>query len=114
MDSIIIIAAVILTVISIIELTKFFLAVPSKGTPAYISVLPVFADDEDLADRLEYLSMKSCGRKRIILVKYSSTPEQDMLCSHFIRNDTDAVMITPDELESCFADTFSVKKKLLP
>ncbi len=111
MDSIIITAAVILSVISIIELTKFFLAVPSKGSPAYLSVLPIFADDENLADRLEYLAMKNCGRQKIILVKYSSTPEQDVLCSHFIRNDTDAVMLEADELEVYFSDIFSSAKK---
>ena len=93
MDGIIITAAVILAVISLIEVVTFFFTMPPRSAPAYISVLPVFSGDECLRDRLEYLSMKGCGRRRVVLVDYSATPEQAELCRRFILSSPDAVFI---------------------
>lgn len=106
MDGIIITAAVILAVISLIEIVTFFLAVPSGAAPAYASVLPVFAGDEKLRDRLEYLSTKGCGRKRVILVDYGATHEQAELCRQFVHNSPDAVFLPCSELEDYFKGMF--------
>ncbi|MDO4864672.1 MAG: hypothetical protein Q4A05_10935 [Ruminococcus sp.] len=106
MDGIIITAAVILAVISIIEVVTFFLAMPSRSAPAYASVLPVFEGDEKLRERLEYLSMKGCGRKRVILVDYTATPEQAELCRQFVHSSPDAVFIRCSELEDYFKGMF--------
>ena len=106
MDAVIITAAVILTVISLIELVTFFLAVPSNAAPAYASVLPVFAGDDKLRERLEYLSMKGSGRKRVILVDYGAAPEQAELCRAFVHSSPDAVFIPCSELEKYFSEMF--------
>lgn len=107
MDGILITAAVILSVIALIEVVTFFFSIPVKGAPAYVSVLPVFRGDKDFRDRLEYISRKSCGRTRIILVGYSADEEQEMLCRQFVRDEPDAVYISGDELEKFFEEIFS-------
>ena len=106
MDGIIITAAVILAVISLIEVITFFVAMPSRSAPAYISVLPVFPGDDKLRDRLEYLSMKGCGRRRVVLVDYSATPDQAELCRQFVHSSPDAVFLPSSELEEFFRSIF--------
>ena len=99
MDAIIITAAVVLAAICIIEIVSYFVTAPLSGTPAYISVLPVFENDEELSERLEYLAIKSCGRRRVIIVDYSASSEQSELCRGFVNNSPDAVFISAEELE---------------
>ena len=55
MDGIIITAAVILAVIAIIEIVNLFTDISIDGAPAYVTVLPVYADDKLFDMRLEYL-----------------------------------------------------------
>ena len=107
MDSIIITAAVILAVICIIEIVLFFLSSPAAGTPAYVSVLPVFENDTELSERLEYLAIKSCGRRKVVIVDYSATPEQEEMCRGFVKNSPDAVFIPASELEKTLKEMFS-------
>ena len=106
MDGIIITAAVILAVISLIEVVTFFLSIPSRSAPAYISVLPVFEEDEKFPERLEYLSMKGCGRRQVVLVDYSATPQQAELCNSFVHSSPDVVYIPCSELEDFFIGIF--------
>lgn len=107
MDAIIITAAVVLTAICIIEIVSYFVTAPLSGTPAYISVLPVFENDEELSERLEYLAIKSCGRRRVIIVDYSASSEQSELCRGFVNNSPDAVFISAEELEKTMRELFT-------
>lgn len=109
MDGIIITAAVILGVIALIEIVTLLFLSPIKSAPAYVAVLPVFEDDPELRERLEYLSLKGCGRRRIILVNYSATAEQDLLCAQFTGSSPDSLYISADELEKTLRDIFAGK-----
>ena len=107
MDGIIITAAVILGVIALIEIVTLLFLTPIKSAPAYVAVLPIFADDPELSERLEYLSLKGCGRRRIILVNYSADAEQDMLCRQFAGNSPDTLYISAMELEKTLREIFT-------
>ena len=109
MDAVIITAAVIVFVIALIELITFFFGSPAGGIPASAEVLPVFAEDTELAERLSYLSVRSCGKKRIIIVDYSADPEQDAICRHFVRNEPYAEYISCDDLKKKFAEIFAIR-----
>ena len=106
MDVIIITAALILAVIAVIGAVSLFIALPSEAAPAYAAVLPVFSGDESLPERLEYLSMKGCGRRRVILVDYGATAQQAELCRRFVHSSPDAVFITSSDLEKLFSEIF--------
>lgn len=107
MDGIIITAAVILGVIALIEIVTLLFISPVRSAPAYVAILPVFADDNELRERLEYLSLKGCGRRRIILVNYSASAEQDILCEKFMSNSTDSLYIHANELEKTLREIFA-------
>ncbi len=107
MDGLIISAAVILAVIALIGTFSLFVALPAEAAPPYAAVLPVFAEDTCLRERLEYLSMKGSGRLNIVIVDYSATPEQAELCRRFVHSSPDAVYINASELEKYFSYIFS-------
>lgn len=106
MDEILITAAVLLAVIAVIEIVTYFLTVPLNSSPAYTAVLPILSQDEKLNERLEYLALRSCGRRCVVLVDYDAAPEQAELCRQFVRNSPDAVFIPSSELEDYFRRTF--------
>ena len=106
MDGIIITAALVLAVIAVIGIVSLFVALPSEAAPAYAAVLPVFPGDDSLPERLEYLSMKGSGRRRVILVDYGATCEQAEMCRRFVQSSPDAVFISASELEKLFSEIF--------
>lgn len=112
MDGIIIASAVILAVIAVIEILTILFSLPSEDAPPYVTVLPVFREDRNFSARLEYILKKSCGRTNIIIVDYSADDEQRKLCSQFVRDNPDAVLIFHYELEKYFAETFAIYKKI--
>ena len=73
---------------------------------AVIAVIGAVSGDERLPERLEYLSMKGCGRRRVILVDYGATAQQAELCRRFVHSSPDAVFITSSELEKLFSEIF--------
>lgn len=101
MDGIIVTAAVILAVIALMELVTLFAALPGDGLKLYISVLPVFGDDEDFSVRLEQIMRRGCGRKSVILVDFSADDEQRELCRQFARDNPDCEFVTEQELAEC-------------
>ncbi|MBR3969687.1 MAG: hypothetical protein IKJ87_01210 [Ruminococcus sp.] len=111
MDEIIITSAVILTVIAIIEIVTLFFSLPAENAPPYVTVLPVFCDDELFDRRIEYLMQRGCGRRSVIIIDYSATDSQKKLCRRFIENNPDAVFVRHDELEGYFSSVFLAAEK---
>ncbi|MCM1133870.1 MAG: hypothetical protein NC340_10425 [Ruminococcus flavefaciens] len=107
MDMIIITVAVILAVIALIEIIALF-SFPTDNAPPYVTVLPVFADDRNFQQRLEYILQKGCGRTNIIIVNYSANDSQLELCRQFVEDNPDAVFISCTELQKYFAETFAI------
>ncbi|MBQ3139297.1 MAG: hypothetical protein IJB68_07300 [Ruminococcus sp.] len=112
MDEIIITAAVVLAVIAIIEIVTHFLAINSTSSPPYVTVLPVFSDDELFVMRLEFLMRKGSGRQRVILVDYTADNQQKELCSAFIHTNPDASFIHYTEMKNFFAEIFAFHEKI--
>ncbi|MDE6520503.1 MAG: hypothetical protein K2N27_11865 [Ruminococcus sp.] len=112
MDGIIITVAVVLGVIAFIEIISLFFTIPLENSPPYVTVLPVFSEDEQFQQRLEYIMQKSCGRINIIIVDYSANPLQKELCRQFTEDNPDAVFISSNELEKYFAETFAISEKI--
>lgn len=100
-------AAVILTVMAIIEIITLLFTLPNHNAPPYVTVLPVFCDDNLFENRLDYLMQKSCGRGNVILVDYSANEHQRNLCERFVENNPDAIFIHQQELKKYLSKTFS-------
>lgn len=111
MDRIMITGAVILLVIAAIEIVSIFFSLPKRYAPPYAAVMPVFADDDNFVQRLEYIMQKGCGRRNIIIVDYSATAEQSELCSRFVRDNPDAVFISHEQLTENFRKFFTISEK---
>ena len=105
MDGIIITAAVILAVIAIIEIVNLFTDISIDGAPAYVTVLPVYADDKLFDMRLEYLMRWGCGRRKVVLVDFSANNRQ-------IDNNPDAAFIHYTEMKNFFAEIFAFQEKM--
>ena len=112
MDGIIITAAVILAVIAIIEIVNLFTDISIDGAPAYVTVLPVYADDKLFDMRLEYLMRWGCGRRKVVLVDFSANNRQIDLCSRFVDNNPDAAFIHYTEMKNFFAEIFAFQEKM--
>lgn len=106
MYELIITAAVILTVVAIIEIVTVLFTLPNHNAPASVTVLPVFYDDKLFENRLEYLMQKTCGRGNIILVDYTADEFQRDLCNCFISNNPDAMFVHHSELEKYLSEIF--------
>lgn len=104
-------AAVVITVVAIIEIVTILFTLPDRNAPPSVTVLPVFSDDAMFENRLEYLMQKSCGRGNIILVDYSADEYRRTLCSRFIGNNPDAVFIHHSELEKYLSGIFTKSDK---
>lgn len=107
MIELIITATVILIVVAVIEIVSVLFTLPNHNAPPYVTVLPVFCDDNHFESRLDYLMQKSCGRGNIILVDYSANEYQRTLCGHFIENNPDAVFVHQNELKAYLSQVFT-------
>lgn len=111
MDGLLVTAAVIVGVIAIIEIVTMFFRLPLKCSgPAYVMILPVFAEDSCFPERLDQLAARSCGRTNVIIADYSSTVQQKELISQFARENPDAVIISHDELEKILSKMFAIEE----
>jgi len=106
MDDIIITIALIVGVLSFIEIISFLLKGTTYKMPVCVSILPIFSGDEKLFDRIELLSLKGCGRRKVILVDYNATPTQSEFCKKFVECSPDALYISHNELEELLKEIF--------
>jgi len=97
-------AIIVVAVIAAAELICLFIFSRHSGKsyPLY-SAVPVFADDKELSERLDYLSTLiedgSLIADTILLIDYSASTEQLQLCSEFCQRYHSAEIIIPDEIE---------------
>ncbi len=112
MDEILITTAVIIAVIAVIEIVTQFFTLSTDGSPPYVTILPVFSDDELFVMRLEFLMRKSCGKQRIILVDYTADNQQKKLCKDFISKNPDSEFIHCAEMKNFFAEIFAFHEKI--
>lgn len=112
MDIAMITAAAVLAVIAAAEVVYIFL-LPLRGvSPLYAAVLPVFAGDSLLPQRLDCLALHSGGRTSLVIVDYSATEEQLILCRQFCSNEPDCVIVRAEELEKILLKTFAIHGKV--
>lgn len=107
MDNIIISVAVVLAVIALIEIISLIFSIRKENIRTYTVILPIFAKDSDFPIRLE-----TCRRSDVILVDYSATPLQKELCKKFLNDNPDAVIISKNELEKYFSETFAISEEI--
>ncbi len=105
--------AVILGVVALIEVVTIFFRMPvGNNSPAYVTILPVFREDDLFPLRLEKLALKSGGRSFIIIVNYSADKMQSELCIQFCRDNPDTIMVHHSELENLLSKTFAFSDKM--
>lgn len=117
MDSIIVIAVLVLAVIVVIEaVSLFYRASHRVSRLAFAAVVPVFPDDSDLRERLVYLEEKLSGGsyyiEEIILINYGASPEQLEICHSFCDDNANAVLTDPASLEKILSKTFAIERKV--
>ncbi|MCD8187662.1 MAG: hypothetical protein LUD57_03435 [Ruminococcus sp.] len=116
MDNIIVTAVVVLAAIAVIEAVSLFYKASRRVRKlAFAAVVPVFPNDGDLRERLEYLSEKlSCGSyyiEEIIIINYGATTEQLEICCGFCYENKNAVLTDPVSLEKILSKTFAIARK---
>lgn len=112
MDIAMMIAALVLAVIAAAEVVCLFLLPLRSVSPLYAAVLPVFAEDDLLPQRLDCLALRSGGRTSLIIADYSATEEQLVLCRQFCSNEPDCVIVPACELEKILLKTFAIPGKV--
>ena len=112
MDITIMIAASVLAFIAAAEVVFVFLLPAREVRPLYAAVLPVFAEDALLPQRLDVLALHSGGRTSLIIADYSATEEQLGLCRQFCSNEPDCVIVKAEELEKILLKTFAIPEKV--
>ena len=99
-----IVAIVVVTVIAAAELTCLFLCSKLKRKSYPIcAVLPIFAQDKELPQRLEYISSLmedgSSFIETVLLIDMDGSDEQIQLCWEFCRSYHAAELILPEDIE---------------
>lgn len=116
MDNIIITSLIVLAVIAVIEAVSLFYKSSRRIKKlAFAAVVPVFPDDADLRERLEYLSDRLSGGayyiEEIIIIDYGATVEQLEICRSFCYENGNAVLTDPASLEKILSKTFAIEHK---
>ena len=116
MNNIIAAALAVLTVIAVIEAVSLFYKASKRIKKlAFAAVIPVFPNDGDLRERLEYLNEKlSCGSyyiEEIIIINYGATVQQLEICRSFCYENKNAVLTDPASLEKILSKTFAIDRK---
>ncbi len=116
MDNIIVTSLLVLAVIAIIEAVSLFYKSSRRVQKlSFAAVVPIFPDDENLRERLEYLGEKlSSGSyyiEEIILINYGATVEQLEICREFCYENRNAVLTDPASLEKILSKTFAINHK---
>lgn len=117
MNTTIIVSVLILTVIAVIEAVSLFYKSKHRIKKlAFAAVVPVFPDDGDLRQRLDYLSDKLSGGayyiEEIILINYGATAGQLEICREFCDENKNAVLTDPASLEKILSKTFAIVRKV--
>ncbi len=99
------IAIIVVAVIAAAELICLFICSKHMGKSYPLcTVIPVFADDTELSERLDYLSSiiedGSLIADTILLINYSRSAEQLQLCSEFCDRYHSAELISPENIEA--------------
>ena len=100
-----IIAVIVVAVIAAAEIICLFVCSRNKGRSYPLcTVLPVFAEDTKLSERLDYLSSiiedGSLIADTIMLINYNGSAEQLQLCSEFCDRYHSAELISPENIEA--------------
>lgn len=116
MDNIIITSLLVLAVITLIEAVSLFYKSSHRAKNlSYAVVIPVFPNDSDLRERLDFLSDKlsngSFYAEEIILINYGATVEQLEICRNFCYENNNAVLTDPASLEKILSKTFAINHK---
>ena len=99
------IAIIVVAVIAAAELICLFVYSKHRGKSyPLFTVLPLFTDDTELSERLEYLSSLiedgSLIADTILLIDYGGSAEQLQLCSEFCDRYHSAELISPEDIEA--------------
>ncbi|MBQ8296310.1 MAG: hypothetical protein IJX77_00840 [Ruminococcus sp.] len=116
MDNVIVTSVLILAVIAVIEgVSLFYKSSRRVKKLAFAAVVPVFPDDDDLRERLEYLGDKLSGGsyyiEEIIIINYGATIEQLEICGRFCYENRNAILTDPASLEKILSKTFAIERK---
>lgn len=100
-----IIAVIVVAVIAAAELICLFICSKHRGKSYPLcTVIPVFSDDTELSERLEYLASLiedgSLIADTILLIDYGGSTEQLRLCSEFCDRYHSAELISPEDIEA--------------
>ena len=98
------IAIIVVAVIAAAELICLFICSKHRGKSYPLcTVLPLFSQDSELSERLDYLSSiiedGSLIADTILLIDYCGSAEQLQLCSEFCDRYHSAELISPDNIE---------------
>ncbi|MDE6425861.1 MAG: hypothetical protein K2K89_06965 [Ruminococcus sp.] len=115
MDMATVISVMILAFIAVLELVSILRSRScNDDLPDYVTIIPVFPEDNNFSFRLECLSEKiACGNfriEKIILTDYGASPEQLALCQRFCLDNPDAVVVNSEELEKILSEMFAIER----
>lgn len=109
-----IIAVAVVVVIAAAEVVCLFICSRHKGKSYPLcTVIPVFAEDKELSERLDYLSSiigdGSLIADIVLLIDYDASAEQLKLCSDFCRNYHIAELISSENIETALGKQYKHK-----
>ena len=114
MDMATVISVMILAFIAVLEFVFLFRSRScNENLTDYITVVPVFPEDDKFSLRLECLSEKiACGNfriEKIIFLDYGADTEKSALCKRFCLDNPEAVIVSSGELEKILSEMFAIK-----
>ncbi|MDD7515461.1 hypothetical protein [Ruminococcus flavefaciens] len=105
------IAIAVVVVIAAAEVVCLFICSRHKGRsyPLY-TVIPVFAKDNELSERLDYLSSiiedGSLIADAVLLINYDASAEQLKLCTDFCQHYHISELIYPEDIETALGKQY--------
>ncbi|MDE6035015.1 MAG: hypothetical protein K2G36_03805 [Ruminococcus sp.] len=115
MDIATVISVSVLVLIAVIEFIFLFRSRScNEDVTDYVTVVPVFPEDDKLSLRLEFLSEKiACGNfriEKILLVNYGADDGKTALCKRFCLDNPEAVIVDSEELEKILSEMFAIER----
>ena len=110
MDIVIATAVAVLLILTVTEGVSFFRKIPDDT--GYAVVIPVFPEDTELLQRLEYHRDTLCGGVTVILVDYGASVWQKEVCRNFCDGNGNAVITDPAGVEKILSKTFAINPKI--
>lgn len=116
MDIAVLISIAVMAVIAGIEIFCLFCCSKARAkTAPVIAVIPIIADDCELAQKLEYMtvlvSKGSSELDKLILLDIGSSLEQIRLCSEFCQSYSWAETLSLSELQKKLPEMFAIQIK---